>query len=129
MIIAIVGQQAGSGNESFAHNPKFHLNHAGETMNSESSAVLFHIEYDIPISAIQRLYGSVPRSFSTCFVCKMPAQAILCGRFRNPMQFALLPDGFPESSAEALAQELRADLGTEVELPVCEIHRDGGLIN
>ena len=77
----------------------------------------------VRVSDIRDSDGAIPNAFQHCFACKQPAVYILC----------VVPDEtlppkelrYADSSAEALAQELRGQFDTTLEFPVCELHFDG----
>jgi hypothetical protein len=81
----------------------------------------------IRISDVRELQGEVPEPFRKCFIgdCGRPAVYIICAVSDDPK---LQKDtAFSDAAAEALAQELRAEFGTNLELPVCELHLDGSV--
>ena len=79
----------------------------------------------VPISDLRAAHGEIPQVFRRCFIgdCNRPAVYIMCAVSDDPRIANERP--FSDAAAEALAQELRAEFGTNLELPVCELHLDG----
>jgi hypothetical protein len=77
----------------------------------------------VHVSDIQDRDGAIPSAFQDCIACKRPAVYILCAVSNDTIAGQELR--YSDSSAEALAQELRAEFHTSVEFPVCELHFDG----
>jgi hypothetical protein len=79
----------------------------------------------VRISDLRERTGDVPLAFRNCLIsgCGHLAVYLICAVsdhaiVQNERRFA-------ETAAEALAQELRAEFGTNLEIPVCELHLDG----
>jgi hypothetical protein len=77
------------------------------------------------ISDLRERTGDVPLAFQKCLIsgCGRLAVYLICAVsdhaiVQNERRFA-------ETAAEALAQELRAEFETNLEIPVCELHLDG----
>ena len=81
--------------------------------------------WGVRISDVEDLRGKVPEVFKKCFVpeCDRDAIYILCAVSDFPKN--LEDRAFGDAAAEALAQELRAEFDTNLELPACELHVDG----
>jgi len=77
----------------------------------------------VRVADIKNWYGAVPETFNKCFKCEQPAVWLVCV---CSDEFA--PDvDYGQTDAQALAQELRARLRTNLEFPVCKSHLDGRL--
>jgi hypothetical protein len=77
------------------------------------------------ISDLRERTGDVPLAFQLCLIsgCGRQAAYLICA----VSDHAIVQNEirFTETAAEALAQELRAEFGTNLEIPVCELHLDG----
>jgi len=95
----------------------------------ENSWVSMYVEVAIPISALRSAHGAIPQSFAKCFIseCARPSAFILCAVVEDEDYSS--ERHFAETSAQALSQELRAEYGTNLELPVCELHSEGAATN
>lgn len=87
--------------------------------------VSIYVKGAVPISDVQELQGEVPEPFRKCFIgdCGRDAVYIICAVSDDPKLQKDTP--FSDTAVEALAQELRAEFDTNLELPVCELHVDG----
>jgi hypothetical protein len=81
--------------------------------------------FALRISDLGERTGDIPLAFQKCLIsgCGRPAVYLVCAvsdhaMVQNERRFA-------EIAAEALAQELRAEFETNLEIPVCELHLDG----
>jgi hypothetical protein len=106
-------------------------------MNQEKEAVIetilmekrswvsLDVKIAVCISEGWNFKGEVPRTFRTCFFsgCGQLAAYIICAVNRDPE--LQQERRFSETAAEALAQALRAEFNTNVELAVCELHLEG----
>jgi hypothetical protein len=79
----------------------------------------------VRISDLRERLGDVPLAFQKCLIagCGHLAVYLICAVsdhaiVQNERRYA-------ETAAEALAQELRAEFETNLEIPVCELHLDG----
>ena len=87
--------------------------------------VSIYAKATVSISDVQELQGEVPEPFRKCFIgdCGRFVVYIICAVSDDPKLQKDRP--FSDAAAEALAQELRAEFDTNLELPVCELHLDG----
>jgi hypothetical protein len=76
------------------------------------------------ISDLRERMGDLPLAFQKCLIngCDRLAVYLICAvsdhaMVQNERRFA-------ETAAEALAQELRGEFETNLEIPVCELHFD-----
>lgn len=79
----------------------------------------------IEISEIRNCYGSVPDGFAVCMSCKAPAEILVCANWDQARD----EQPYKDQEMEALAQEIRAELGTNLELPICRQHFKRSQVN
>jgi hypothetical protein len=79
----------------------------------------------VRISDLRERTGDVPLAFRKCLIsgCGHLAVYLVCAVSEHPIVQS--ERRFAETAAEALAQELRAEFKTNLEIPVCELHLDG----
>jgi hypothetical protein len=82
----------------------------------------------VRIADLRDRIGDIPVAFQKCFIsgCDRLAVYLICAVTdhaigHNERRFA-------ETAAEALAQELRAEFKTNLEISVCELHLDGNAL-
>jgi hypothetical protein len=79
----------------------------------------------VRISDVDERLGDIPLAFQKCLIsgCGRPAVYLICAVSDHAM--VQNERRFVEAAAETLAQELRAEFKTNLEVPVCELHFDG----
>jgi hypothetical protein len=77
------------------------------------------------ISDLGERTGDIPLAFRKCLIsgCGRLAVYLICAVSDHAM--VQNERRFSETAAEAVAQELRAEFKTNLEIPVCELHLDG----
>jgi hypothetical protein len=88
----------------------------------ENSKRAVYVKCLAPIKDVIELFGPIPQVFTRCFVCNREAKYIAC--CLDDELSKRTEHGCADQAAEALVQYLRADCGTNFELPVCETHCD-----
>jgi hypothetical protein len=79
----------------------------------------------VKVADIERRDGSLPDIFSRCALCDQPAVWLLC-LSTDLERYA--EHQYQEAHAAALAEELRSQCGSNLEVPVCETHREGSAL-
>ena len=88
----------------------------------------------VPLTDVRESFGVVPEDFTVCFLCKEPAEFILCPTIdfsEHPILARHAQTGiqFPNADSNSLALALRAEHGSNLELPLCEPHSHGSITN
>ena len=87
-----------------------------------NEAVLVHLK------DVHARFGAVPKDFTTCFRCSEPAEFLLCTTVDFSGHAVLAryaKTEYKDAGSNSVALALRAQYGSNIELPLCEFHSQG----